>query len=416
MGATNNILQQVQTYQMSNLAYLQNLNCFIHTANKKFKDFDKLEANLGDTVTFDKPPRMTSTSSLVANFQSAEQRVQTLTVDEQISVAYAFSAQQFIFNVEDYMSKFGKSAQEEMSAKIESNFARLCVEAPFRFYGNGVAAINSYGQLAEALALFRNFGSAKGMAKGYLQDTAYPAIVNSGLNQFAIKRNDEIANSWELGEFSRCDWYQSNLLPVHNAGTAGDETLTLTVDSTTLDASGAVTAITFDVGGAPGVDANMIKEFDKFQFDDGVAGQPNLRFRTYVGHEIAAVPVQFRATANAASDAGSQVTVAIYPPLQAAATNEQNLNTQIVAGMTCSVLPSHRAGMITAGDALYLAMPRLPEEVPYPTANGMDSDTGVSFRQYFGSVFGQNTRGMIHDAIWGKTAVPEYCMAVIFPL
>ena len=25
----DNILQQVQTYQMSNLAYLQNLNCFI---------------------------------------------------------------------------------------------------------------------------------------------------------------------------------------------------------------------------------------------------------------------------------------------------------------------------------------------------------------------------------------------------
>ena len=53
----DNILQQVQTYQMSNLAYLQNLNAFIATSNTRFKDFDKIEANLGSTVTFDLPPR-----------------------------------------------------------------------------------------------------------------------------------------------------------------------------------------------------------------------------------------------------------------------------------------------------------------------------------------------------------------------
>lgn len=47
MTVPTNILQQVQTYQLSNLAYLQNLNCFVATANTKFKDFEKLTANLG---------------------------------------------------------------------------------------------------------------------------------------------------------------------------------------------------------------------------------------------------------------------------------------------------------------------------------------------------------------------------------
>lgn len=83
--------------------------------------------------------------------------------------------------------------------------------------------------------------------------------------------------------------------------------------------------------------------------------------------------------------------------------------------MQVSVLPNHRAGLIYSGDALYVGMPRLPEEVPFPTANQVDEDTGVSMRQYFGSLFGQNERGMIHDVIWGKTLVPEYSMAVIFP-
>ena len=99
MAVPTNLLQTVQTYQMSGLAYLQNLNCFIGTANTKFKDFEKLAANLGDTVTFDLPPRFTTTASLVANFQPADQRVQNLVVNQQVSVSYAFTAQQFIFNV-----------------------------------------------------------------------------------------------------------------------------------------------------------------------------------------------------------------------------------------------------------------------------------------------------------------------------
>jgi len=416
MAVPDNDLKQVQTYQESNLAYLQNLNCFVSTCNTKFKDFENLTGNLGDTVTYSKPPRMTSTNSLIANFQSADQRSETLTVDQQISVSYAFTSQQLIFNVEDYMPRFGMAAQEEMSAKIEANVANNCVTAPYRFYGDGVTPINSFNQLASALSLFRNYGSAKGMAKGYLQDTAIPAIVGSGLNQFAQNRNNELANSWELGEFSRCEWYTSNLLPIHTAGNAGINGATMTVYATTLNADGAVTAITFTVSGAPGVDANSVKAYDKFQFNDGVSGHPNLRYLTFTGHSPSAVPVQFAATANAASDGSSRVTVLINPPLQANATNAQNLSYPIAVGMTCSVLPSHRAGLITAGNAFYLAMPRLPLQVPYPTANKTDPDTGVSFRQTMGSSFGLNTNGMVHDCIWGSKLTEEYSMSVIFPV
>ena len=91
MAVPNNILQQVQTYQLSNLAYLQNLNCFVSTANTKFKNFVKMTANLGDKVTFDLPPRFTTAQSLVATFQSADQRVQNLTVDQAINISYAFT-------------------------------------------------------------------------------------------------------------------------------------------------------------------------------------------------------------------------------------------------------------------------------------------------------------------------------------
>ena len=415
MPSLNNILQQVQTYQMSSLAFLQNQNCFVSTANTKFKDFENLVGNLGDTVNFDLPPRMTTTNSLVANFQPADQRIQNLVCDQQVSTSYAFTSQQFIFNVEEYMHRFGKSAIQEIGAQIEANVAMNCVSNTYRFYGDGVNAINSFTQLANALALFRNYGAANGRAKAYIGDTAVPNIVGSGLNQFALDRNNKIANSWELGEFSNCDWYQSNLLPVHIAGTEGQQGTTLTVVSTTQAADGSITAITFSGTNAAN-DVNSIAQYDKFQFNDGVANQPNLRFLTFIGHKVSANPVQFQATAAATSTAGSQVTVNIYPALQANATNAQNINNQIVAGMQVSVLPSHRAGVIMAGDPLFLAMPRLPDQSPFYTGNEVDPETGVSIRMYYGVSFGLNQMGMVHDCIWGSTLVPEYGMALIQPL
>ena len=412
MAVPNNILQQVQTYQLSNLAYLQNLNCFVSTANTKFKNFEKLTANLGDTVTFDLPPRFTTAASLVATFQSADQRVENLTVDKAINVSYAFTAQQFIFNVEDYMKQFGKAAVMEMSAEIESDVASVCVEAPYRFYGDGVTQINSYGQLAAALAMYRNYGAAKDDTKFYLSDIAQSAIVNTGLNQFVPRRNDETANSWDVGNFDRAEFYVSNLLPVHTAGTIGEDGTTLTVVSVVKDANDAVIQIVFS---GAGTDADAIKEFDKGQFVDGVSGQPNLRYLTFIGHKVSSNPVQFRVTADSASSGGN-VTVDVYPPLKASAGNTRNLNHAIAAGMQVTFLPSHRAGVITAGNPLYLGMPMLPEEVPFPTANEIDPDSAVSLRMYYGSLFGQNQRGIIQDCIYGYRLVPEYSMSVIFAL
>ena len=411
----NNILQTVTTYNDSGLALLLNSFCILSNANMKFKDFDKIEKNLGDAVEFDLPPRFTTTNSLVVSFQSAEQRVQTLTVDKEVSTAYEFSAQQFIFNVRDYMDKFGKSAIAEIGTKIEADTFELAETAPFRFYGDGVTDISSYLQLAQALAFFRNFGAAKNDTKGFLSDMTFPRIVNSGLNQFVTAKNEREMMSWEVGNFSRCEWFQSNLLKTHIAGTEGVEGSTLTVVSVTKNAAGAVTSIVFS-GTNAASDADSVKQHDSFQFSDGVSGQPNMRFLTFIGHEVSQSPVQFRATADAASTGASQVTVTIDPPLQATAGKNQNINNEIVAGMQVTVLPSHRCGLIMAGNPLYLAMPRLPEEVPFPTSVAQDPESGCSIRQYYGSLFGQNQRGMIHDAIWGNTLVSEYSLKVALPL
>ena len=311
------------------------------------------------------------------------------------------------------MDVFGKSAAAELAAEVESNVALNCETAPFRFYGDGITDITNFGQLATALAQFRNYGAARDNTCGILPNTAVPAITNSGLNQFAPERNNALANSWELGSFSRCDWYESNLLPIHEAGTEGEAASTLTVVSVATNADGAVTSITFSGTGAAG-DADSVKQYDRFYFLDGVAGFNNMRFLTHIGHKPSDNSVQFMATADAASTGGSQVTVSVTPPLQANIGQDQNINQQIQAGMQCKVLPTHRAGLIMSGKPLFLAMPMLPDTEPFPSHSEVDPESGCSMRIYGGTKLGENLSGTVSDVIWGSRLVPEYSMALIF--
>jgi hypothetical protein len=430
----NNILQQVQTYQRSSLALLLNLCCHISTASTKFKDFDKIQANLGSTVTFDLPPRFTTTAGLVASFEPAVQRVLQLVCDQSNNTSFAVTAQQRIFNLEkgeeDYMRVFGKSAIAELANLVEGNIALNWCSAvvsqlngsqntfsgPYRFFGDGSTAITSYQQLAQAVMFFKNYGAVAEGMKFYLPDTVIPAIVGNGLNQFAPRRNDDIAMSWEVGDFGTplVHYYQSNLMPIHVSGDTGVNAQTLTVVSVNDPTGQNVTQIT--VSGATVSDANAVFAGDMFQFKDGVSNQPNMRYLTFIGHFPSANPVQVMATANAGANGSGDVTINIQPALNWAGGANQNLNNPIAAGMQLLTFPSHRCGGILGGEALFMAMPQLPEQSPYDTANEHDPETGAALRLTYGSLFGQNQTGMIYDETHGSVIVPEYSMRMLIPL
>lgn len=441
MPTPNNILQQVQTYQKAELGWLLNEFYAIRNTNKKFKDFNTTApSNLGDTVTFDTTPRFISYAGLVITQQPSVQRLQSLVCSQAWNSSQGYTDQQFIFNVEEYMERFGEAAMKELGTQVEQdilknfvsgvrindpqnvNFGALQVNTgPFRFYGDGVTPINSFTQLAQAIANFHNFGAAKDKLHGIIPDVAYPAIVGSGLNQFAQDRNNVIAMDWEIGNFSGCEWFRSNLLPTHVSGTIGDTAFpnnVMTVVSTNDPTGANVTQITFTEP-TGGTDANAIKAGDLFQFNDGVAGQPNLRFLTFIGHVPCSQPVQFRAIADAATVAGT-VTVSIQTingiGLVWAQNQNQNINHTIQAGMKVTPLPSHVGGALHSGNQFYLAMPRLPDQSPFTTSNLVDEDSGASIRHYFGVQFGQNNRAYVRDIIYGSTLVAENSMRLIFPL
>jgi hypothetical protein len=422
MAVPNNILTQVATYQMANLAFLQNEYAFINRSNKKFNDFDKIKYNLGSSVTFELTPRAQSTNSLVATFSPIVQRFATLTVNQEISASTSFTAQQFIFNVEEYMQRFGKAMVKKAGATIEKTIAaNYCAQA-FRFFGDGINPINSYTQLAKMLAFNDNFGAPEGMKEVYLSDMIVPDIIGTGLSQFVLDRNEESAYKWMIGDFQNASFYKTNVLPIHTAGTVGNAQTTMTVVSTNDNTGASITQLT--LSGAANNDTNAFKAGDLIQFQDAVSGQPNMRYTTFIEPGVvSSCPVQARVTADAGSNGSGQVTINIFPALsinplanQTAATLVVGINNNIAAGMQLKALPTHRQGLVVSDKATYLAMPRLPEEVPYPTANETDEDTGANLRTYYGSKFGLNERGMVVDAIYGSTAVPENLQLIVTPL
>ena len=441
MTTPTNVLQTVQTYQKAELAWLLNSFVGISMSNKKFKDFNTTApSNLGDTVTFDTTPRFVSYPGLVITQQPSVQRVQSLVCSQAINVSAGYTDQQFIFQVREYMDRFGMAAMKELGSKIEADILKNFVSGvtvndpqsanfgltqyksgPFRFFGDGITPINSFTQLAQSVANFEDFGAATHKMMAILPVANIPAIVGSGLNQFAMDRNNELASSWMLGKFANSDWYESNLLPVHVSGTIAEQAAPnneMTVVSVSDPTGVNVLSITFSTSVLS--DADAVKAGDLFQFQDGVSGKPNLRFLTFIGHQVSQQPVQFRAIADAATDGAGAITVQLQTindvGLVSAANQNQNLNVAIQAGMKVVPVPSHRAGILMSGDQFYLAMPRLPDESPFTTVTSVDADSGASIRHYFGSQFGLNNRAYVRDCIWGSTLVAENSMRYCFPL
>ena len=431
----SNVLQNVATYQKTDIAYMLNSFVMMNLANKTFDNFQNMPGNLGQTVTFTLETRYKGGDGLVVDFEETVQNLQSLSCTQAKHVATAFNDQQLIFNVDEYIDQFKMAAAHQLGTKVERDLQLNFISGmrsgqtgnlytdsgPYRFFGNGVDNI-SFQDLAQMVANFRAVGNPEGNFTGVLPQDIIPGIVGQGANFFTPKRGDDTVYSWEIGEWGNADWKTSNLTPTHIAGTIGqaggvDSIMTVVV---TNDPTGEnITQITFtEPRGASEVGA--IKAGDLFYFVDNVPNFDNMRALTYEGQAVTSQPVQFRAIADATSVAGT-VTVTLCADsnlggLVSAPISKQNINQAIQAGMQVKVMPSHRAGVLMAGNPFYLAMPRLPDQSPYVTANEVDPDSGVSIRHYYGAGFGNNTKGYVRDCLYGAALVPHLSMRILLPV
>lgn len=413
MAAPTNILQAVQTVQNKALVMVQNSSPVFSNGDKRFDNFQNFQGQLGDSVSYLKQARATVVRSLTWAEQPSVQRIQTLACDRPYSSSYQYTNQQFLFNVDplNWNKSWIKSAILNLATEMEKDVCNDFTIYPYRFYGDGRTPITTFNELQTILMRFRNWGSAMNTAKCFLPDFAIPSFVTSGLNQFALDRNNELANSWEISEYSNCKFMQSNLLARHIAGSEGQANSILTVSGVTKDSAGLITAISFTGVSAPN-DANSVKKGDRFQIT--TAGTNLLQF---VGYGQSVQPIQFMAAADAASISGT-VTVQLATPLYPgqSLSDAISINTDIINGMTANVANSHVAACIYDGDAHQIANPQLPDQDPFATSWSTDPDTGASIRVTFGAQLGQGTSRLGIDAIDGSTMNPDLCMTILFPI
>ncbi len=404
----DNILQQVTTYQPAVSGFLLNTGVLVKKANKKFENFQNFKGNLGATVNFQLHTRRASVPGLsvpTSGFQATQQRVQSLTTNQSETCAYQFDDPERIYNTEQYMDEFGMSAAYEIGTKVESNVSENFLSHTYRSFGDGRTDITSYKQLAQALTNFKNYGSQQRDLCIVIPDVKAPDIIDNGFSQFVTNRNNEANEMWQIGNVAGVPVYTSNLLPQHDAGTAGTENQALTV----VSVNEAGTQLT--LSGATASDADAIKLNDKLTF----AATNNIRFTTFIGHKRSAQLVQVRATADAAADASGNVVVNVFPALNSTVGDpEQSVSAPVTAGMTIGVANSRISGGIFHMPSLLLAMPRLPMKTPFPTSNEMDETTGVSMRMYYGADFNEETMGWVHSCLWGSTLVDEDAMELSF--
>lgn len=451
---TENVLTAVSTLVEAGVASLENTSAIFKVANKQLKEFENQPANRGRAIQIAVPMRFLSNPGLVVNGAATPiiQEQVTLQVggylsngsynptapnasyDENGNLCEIHSFSQFTST--DLIYYFDKKnptqliksiqgAIGELKSTIESNLQARFNTDCYKFWCAGVDAnnqiipITSYKQLDQARQLMVSDGAGSLDYDVIIPNTATSEIIGNGLNNFILKRNDEVFNTWELGEFGGQKYYQSNLLPIHNAGTVGNSGTILTITGVQTDSDNAVTGFTCS-GVSTTPDPNLLKKNDLGFVKDEV-GKLELRYLTRYGHFPTERNIQFSVAADAGSTGSSgSVTFTIKNKLYTQIGPLQNVNItdpNLLVGRKIQILPSHRAGAQMVGKPFYLGMPMMGDNMPYYTSYVRDPETGIALRAYFGSVgYGSNIQGIVIDQMYGAKIIDYLFQKLVFPV
>ena len=373
--------------------------------------------NRGTIAQYFKQGRSSAVASLDSQFEGTNDRPPgIINVNRPASASLSMTDSEVTYDIKDSyggIPRYLKPKLRELGQFINNDVADILRTKTWRFYGDPATPISTYFDLMSATTKLRLYGSTSGMAKAFIPSSIVPTIVQAGMADFTMKRGDKDAYNWELSNSNDTDFYRCDFLPEQIAGTVGQTGTVLTVVSTVVDANGGVIQILFS--GAAASDPDAIRAGDKFQFNDSVAGQPNLRLVQFVGHGAIPHFVQNCALTNAASDGAGNVLVTLVEPLQAASGQLQNINNQIVAGMQVKFLHSHVVGMIMQGDPLMLAFAPLEKKEPFMSASVTDPDTQVSLRLTYASEPFNSVFGWSYNALYGMDLDADNAIALIFP-
>ena len=435
-----NTLVNVEGYLQDNAVHiLDNSFCITKTLNPEYEGYDNLQGTLGPKFLVNLPTRTVARKGFgfTANGTDGQfsQRSMSVTADQEGAAEFPYSdIDSALFDKNKGISQAAMSNLTELANQFEGFYADKVSTAGYRFIGSPAVLpgqMQTVQEVTQGDALFESFGCVQGTEKHWIMPMVASAkTVSSGLQEFAPKRNNELALNGEIGVLGgvrKTVFCRSNLLPVHTAGTAADNVLNLssgyTITSVTPtnainpdDANGDNTS-TIVLSGMTNGETILADDM----LDIGVLNAANpLRYLTFSGYHQSETTVQCRVVTGD-TVAGGVATILVQPALIFDATNlnaYRNLNRDIIAGTdTIRFVKSHRSGCLYFGQYGFRVNPLLPDAEPYPSSSIKNQETGIAIRAFYGRAgVGNPFKYFVHESLYGFGAASEGFARVIYPL
>ena len=376
----SNVFKVVDWVAMDTLRILKNkrmLSQFFNTDDKS--DFGK-EFPVGATIRKKFPQRFTSVEGLAYQPQAINRRETTITIDQNIQVAWEWDSFEQALKLERgealLRKEYSEPAAEEIYQQIESRCALWATNHCNNFVGVlGTNPTNFQSTTGAARQTLIEMALWKGK-KGFI----IPPKVNTSMVGAAaalFNDQDSISKQYKEGSIGRqggFDWYESMSLYDHTAATwAGvvEVTNTLATDGTTT----MVLTVT---------NGDTFKKGDKFSIAAVNAANPGTRRST-------GAPKLFTILSADQTISGTSATITYSPPIYGPGSQYQNVDAYPVAGADLTLFPGTAApngkhgiiGFAITDQAFALAGVKLEG----PTSGGgticsqfQDPDSGLAVR------------------------------------
>ena len=431
-------IQAVETILNATVTEFAQSSAMVHQSNNDITIYG--DAQIGATAKINNPMVGYALDSWISdgdnNNGAIQQTVRDFSVDQQVGANTAITGLQKAIEIAQNPTLLKKQVAQNarvMAERIEQRCGEIATENTFMAYYNGdLPAAGNPGKLSEISTLssvrhaYDNMSERglQGNVDVFLDHRSTRRIVSSQLAQFTPTMNDNSVQQWVAGlGVEGMDFFKSNLLHKHQAGTIGDANIELTLTNVSADGK----TLTFDAGAAnhtKTVAQNDIIEF-VIQNIDGVE---NLHPLTMGGTnaELASQKVQARVTADSAVNAAGSIVVQVVAnhdkglfPRDAANGTENgfaNINRAFRTGANpdkARIIPTHIVGVMSLKDSLYLAMADLPSLAPFESST--QTIDGVSLRM--GNVTNGDTRACNYyiDGLYGIYWQPESTMRICLP-
>lgn len=385
-------------------------NCkMIRLANRDYEREYQKEFNgyqPGETIRIKKPSYYSVTSGAIANPQPITEFTDTLTINQQLNVAFDPSSTKLTLDMREadmYEERVIMPAAIGLANTVDANIIAEMSNSLF----NGMSSI---GTSVSTFAAFNNAQSAlykRAVPKPYFSlmnvDDA-TTLQNALQNNFNTTLNSEISIEGLMGKLAGVEVYQDQNMLTHTNG----------INSGTPLVNGASqTGSTIVTDGWTASQTGILKAGDLITFAGVYAVNPvppNITIGTG-----AANLQTFRVTADANSDSGGNVSIAISPAISLTGVNNRVGSASPANNAAITVLGNSAASNVWANNfmmsraAITLAivpMHRPPGAVK--VGSYTDKETGISLRVIDGYDPITDLEIKRLDILFGRKCFPQY--------